>query len=45
MGYIDTFKGTSSYLWCSYKFIFNTNYFNRYLPKIISYMLLAESST
>ena len=46
MGVVDPLKGPSSDLmmW-SDSFNFNPNYGNSYLPKIISYLPLADSST
>ena len=43
---VDPLKGPSSDLMtCSENFRFNHNYVNRSLPKIISYLTLADSST
>ena len=46
MGAVDPLKGPSYALMaCLEKFTFNPNYVNRYIPKIISYLPLAQSST
>ena len=43
MGTLDTFEGPSpASMTCSENFRFDTNDFNRYLPKIIYYLHLAE---
>ena len=45
MGAVDSIKGPSSALMtCSDNFKFNPNSVNRYIPKIISYLPLAEST-
>ena len=46
MGILDPLKGPSyALLKCSNHFGINTNSVNRYLPKIISYIPLMDSST
>ena len=46
MGAVDPIKGLpSALMMCLEKFRFNTNYFNRSLPKIMLYLPLVKSST
>ena len=46
MGDVEPFKGPSSApIMCSDSYRFSTNYGNRSLPSIISYLSLVESST